>query len=148
MYCKSKADNMEILIRDELIRLQRLNELPNLDKLEIKQYIYENYRTSINEMSRINVKEFYGYFPYNKFDIKIWSNDHNPPHFHIIGDGWDIVVDIETGTILKTKRDGKSSKFYKYVEDYIEEWLESPSAVNKKQTNRETAMLAWEMNNG
>ena len=34
------------------------------------------------------------------------------------------------------------------VEDYIEEWLESPSAVNKKQTNRETAMLAWEMNNG
>ena len=60
----------------------------------------------------------------------------------------DIVVDIETGTILKTKREGKSSKFYKYVEDYIEEWLESPSAVNKKQTNRETAMLAWEMNNG
>ena len=37
-------DNTEILIRDELIRLQRLNELPNLDKLEIKQYIYENYR--------------------------------------------------------------------------------------------------------
>lgn len=138
----------EILIRDELIRLQRLNELPNLDKLEIKQYIYENYRASINEMSRINAKEFYGYFPYNKFDIKIWSNDHNPPHFHVIGDGWDIVVDIETGTILKTKREGKSSKFYKYVEDYIEEWLESPSAINKKQTNRETAMLAWEMNNG
>ena len=60
----------EILIRDELIRLQRLNELPNLDKLEIKQYIYENYSASINEMSRINAKEFYGYFPYNKFDIK------------------------------------------------------------------------------
>lgn len=77
---------MQECIHNELIRLQRLNELPNLDKLEIKQYIYENYRASINEISRINAKEFYGYFPYNKFDIKIWSNDHNPPHFHIIGD--------------------------------------------------------------
>ena len=51
---------MQECIHNELIRLQRLNELPNLDKLEIKQYIYENYRASINEMSRINVKEFYG----------------------------------------------------------------------------------------
>ena len=49
-------------INNELIRLPRLNELPNLDILENKQYIYENYKSSINEMSCINVKEFYGYF--------------------------------------------------------------------------------------
>ena len=55
-----------------MIRLQRLNELSNLDILENKQYIYENYKASINEISRINVKEFYGYFPYNKYDIKFY----------------------------------------------------------------------------
>lgn len=49
-------------VHNELIRLQRLNELSNLDILENKQYIYENYKASINEMSCINVKEFYGYF--------------------------------------------------------------------------------------
>lgn len=68
---------------------------------EKKDYIILNCEPTI-EMTRINTKEFYGYFPYNKFDMWIWSNGHNPPHFHIKAEGWEVIVSIETGEILKT----------------------------------------------
>lgn len=33
------------------------------------------------EMARLNLNEYGNVpFPTNKFDIRIWSNDHNPPH--------------------------------------------------------------------
>ena len=74
----------------------------------LKQYINEEVRKIINgksvslnnetlvEMARINLKEIGSVpFPTNKFDIKIWSNDHNPPHFHVICEGWNISFTIE-----------------------------------------------------
>ena len=131
-------------VHNELIRLQRLNELSNLDILENKQYIYENYKASINEMSRINVKEFYGYFPYNKFDIKIWSNDHTPPHFHIICDGWNVSYKIEDGNMLQIEGKGKNDSILDYMEQHVKEWLSTKCFVQPKLTNQENAMLQWE----
>lgn len=49
----------------------------------------------INEMARINKKETGRcLFPYNTWELKIWSNDHTPPHFHIICDGWNVSYKI------------------------------------------------------
>lgn len=76
--------------------IQELNEIPELDREWVDNYIKENYPQSLNEMARVNTKEFYGLFPSNKFEIKIWSNDHNPPHFHVILEGWNVIVEIET----------------------------------------------------
>lgn len=125
---------------------QCLNEIPELNESEVNKYITENYKESLNEMARINKKDF-RYFPYNKFDIRIWSNDHNPPHFHVICDGWDIVVGIEDGSILRVKTVGKSSQVYSYVEKNINGWLDSKSSMMKTSTNREFAMATWEANN-
>ncbi len=125
---------------------QCLNKIPELNESEVNKYITENYKGSLNEMARINKKDF-KYFPYNKFDIRIWSNDHNPPHFHVMCDGWDIVVGIEDGSILRVKTVGKSSQVYSYVEKNINGWLDSKSSMMKTSTNREFAMATWEANN-
>lgn len=131
----------------QIIREYQLDNIDDLDNSINEQYIHSEYKNSLNEMARINVKEFNGYFPYNKFDIRIWSNDHNPPHFHIIGNGWDIVVDIKSGDIIKTKKIGKDSKFYSYVKDVVKDWLNDKCAVIPKLTNKENAMNTWIQNN-
>lgn len=33
------------------------------------------------------------------FDVHIWSNDYNPPHFHILKDDWDVEFFIKTGDL-------------------------------------------------
>ena len=111
-----------------------------------KDYIVLN-DMSLMEMAKINTKEFYGFFPYNKFDIRIWSNDHNPPHFHVISNGWNIVVDIMSGNILKVEtKNTKDSQMYSYIEKHIKEWLNIPWAKNKSISNRENALDVWEEN--
>lgn len=132
---------------NEISLLKELEEIPKLDKGSLKEYICEEYKESLNEMARINVDEFYGFFPCNKFEIKIWSNDHNPPHFHVFADGWDIVVGIEDGEIIKVKKNGNSSKIYSFVEKHIKEWLDSKCVLDKNRTNRENAWLTWKQEN-
>lgn len=134
-------------IEEEVERQIELLDIPKLNRNIVNQYINENYSGSLLEMARINTKEFYGYFPCNKFEIKIWSRDHNPPHFHVITDDWDIVVSIIDGRIIRTKMVGKDSKIYSYVEKNIQKWLQSPSSRNSKLTNFEHAMMVWEDEN-
>ena len=78
---------------------------------------FEIHREPLNEMAKMNLKDpMNSPFPPNKFDIIIWSNDHNPPHFHIKGpEEWEVTFSIETGEPLKVKHIGKSSKYYKYI---------------------------------
>ncbi len=124
-----------------------LNTFPNIDEHQFRSYLDEAYRESLNEMARINVDEFKGFFPHNKFRLQIWSNDHNPPHFHVISDDWDIRVEISNGEILSTKKIGKNSKIYTYVQKYIKKWLNDKCAINPTQTNRQAAIIAWRQNN-
>lgn len=113
---------------------------------EKKDYIILNCEPTI-EMACINTKEFYGYFPYNKFDMRIWSNDHNPPHFNIKADGWEVIVSIETGDILKTiSYNEKSTTILTYIQDNINKWLDTPNIKNNNISNREYAMMIWEIN--
>lgn len=134
-------------IDKEVKRNILLEEIMEINSNALKEYIVLNYSQSINEMAKINTKEFYGYFHCNKFDIRIWSNGHNPPHFHVLGDGWDIVVSIDSGDIIKTKKQGKNSKFYTYVRNFVKCWMEEPCAIKKQLTNRENAEMQWMQNN-
>lgn len=103
----------------------------------------------IEEMAKLNLHDTGAVpFPYNKFDIRIWSNDHNPPHFHVIDKetGWEITINIETGQLISTKRVGNSSNIYRYILKNIPIWLKMKSLENKSMTNQENAMTIWNKN--
>lgn len=96
----------------------------------------------IVEMARINMKES-NIFPFNKFEVKIWSNDHTPPHFHIKSDGWNISYVIETGEQLEILEKGEKKSVYKYISNNVNKWLNNKCALIPQITNRENAMAQW-----
>lgn len=101
------------------------------------------------EMARINVRESgNGLFPYNKLELKVLSNDHTPPHFHVIADGWDVSFKIDSGELLVINRKGRNTKIYQYMITNIPKWLESPAAIMPKITNRENVQMQWEQIHG
>ena len=134
-------------IQDELNKYEQLNQIQPINETRFREYVNLNYKDSLNEMSRINTKEFYGVFPYNKFRVVVWSNDHNSPHFHVICENNDIKVDIMSGNIIGDKIKNNDSKIYSFVEKNVKEWLNTKSALDKTKINREVALLAWIMNN-
>ena len=96
------------------------------------------------EIARINVCESgNGLFPYNKWELKVYSNDHTPPHFHVIADGWDVSFKIDNGELLVVNRKGRNDTIYQYMMDNIPKWLEAPAAILPKITNRENANAVW-----
>ena len=96
----------------------------------------------INEMARINKKETGRcLFPYNTWELKIWSDDHTPPQFHIICDGWNVSYKIEDGNMLQIEGIGKNGSIFDYMEQHVKEWLATKCFVQPKLTNQENAML-------
>lgn len=128
-------------LHEEMDKREFLKNVPTLKEQRLKADDYENHQ--LNEMAKLNTKEFFSLFPYNKFDIVVYSNDHEPPHFHVVVNGWNIVVGIADGKILDIRRYGKNSSMYTFVKNNIEEWLESPSLIDKAKTNREIAFQEW-----
>lgn len=94
------------------------------------------------EMARINTKDR-GLFPFDDYEVKIWSNDHNPPHFHIIKEGWNVAFSIENGEVLYIKTQGDKKKIYKYMTENVVKWLSSPCAILPAVTNQDNAMAVW-----
>lgn len=94
------------------------------------------------EMARINTKDR-GIFPFDDYEVKIWSNDHNPPHFHIIKNGWDVTFSIENGEVLSIKSQGDKMQIYKYMTDNVAKWLSSPCAILPAVSNQDNAMAVW-----
>ena len=119
----------------------------------IKKYINESPALKINnvdddpalltEMARINTKEK-NIFPYNDYNVHIWSNDHNPPHFHVMREDWDVIFLIDSGELFKVKNFGKDKKIYKYMIENVKKWLSNPCCMQPKLTNQENALLQWE----
>lgn len=97
----------------------------------------------LTEMARINKGED-SIFPYAGWEIKIWSNDHLPRHFHILKDGWNVSFEIETGRLLGVEAQGKNMSVYRYMVNNVADWLSSPCAAQAKLSNRENADLVWE----
>ena len=83
----------------------------------------------ITEMARINKNETgRSIFPYEAWEVKIWSSDHNPPHFHM----------------LMVKSRGGNKSIYDYMCSNVKRWLSSICSAQRKLTNQENAMLQWE----
>lgn len=98
----------------------------------------------ICDMARVNKFETNGLFPYNSWEIKIWSNDHRPPHVHIKKDGWNVLFKIEDGELYDIEGEGKNISDLNYMKKNINEWFDSPNVLtNGKLTNREQAQALW-----
>ena len=98
----------------------------------------------LDEMARINVNEPQGaIFPYQDYDVHIWSNDHEPAHFHIITTDWDVEFYIANGELYKIKKEGKDKKVLRYMREKAPEWLNNPCAALPTITNQQNANLQW-----
>ena len=132
---------------DKALLTEVLDQIQDIVDHQVTAYIKECYPGVINEMVCINNREFNGLFPATKFTLRIWSDDHETPHFHVIAEDWDILVAISNGDILYVKRIGKNSRIYTYVQDHIKDWLESRCASQPSMTNRRHAKIIWNANN-
>ena len=125
-----------------------MNDMDKLDKIiteSINDFINEDmgiHREPLVEMSRINTNES-NIFPYNKFEVKIWSNDHEPPHFHVICDGWNLSFGIEDGELMKVDQEGVNKSIYKHIVKNVKLWLQSKCAILPMITNQQNAMAMW-----
>ncbi len=98
----------------------------------------------LTEMARINTKETgKGIFPFNSYDVRIWSNDHEPPHFHVICEGWNLLFLIENGELLEVKTKGEKEQVYNDICKRVKKWLSSPCSVLPNVTNMQNAYAIW-----
>ena len=104
-----------------------------------------SHKEPLIEKARINMKESGSeIFPFENWVLQIWSNDHNPPHFHVKCDGWDIRCSIDDGRILEVMARGIDDGIFEYTETNAPKWLSSQCSILPILTNRENAMLIWE----
>jgi hypothetical protein len=91
------------------------------------------------EMAQINKREQAdGIFPYISYKVQIWSDDHTPPHFHVLSDGCSVSLTIPDGEIYRVASVGKKST-YNYIVANAKAWLNCPCTTQPKLTNRENA---------
>lgn len=145
--------------KKEIIKLNE-SQLREIVKESVKRVLNENAAFALNygeydspqqaygeidEMARINKKETGNcFFPFDSWELKIWSNDHEPAHFHIIKDGWDVSFDIENGSLIEIKAQGQKQSILDYMNQNVGSWLDSKCFAQPKLTNRENARLQWE----
>lgn len=90
------------------------------------------------EMARINRNE-QNIFPWQTYLIEVRSNDHNPPHFHVVYERNDVSFLIETGELYRVNcGDGDFTN----LTHKVQEWLNCKSAT-RPQTNKENALETW-----
>ncbi len=130
---KMVAKSIKEYINEGCLRLNYENPLPQSD--------------IIVEMARINTDES-NLFPQNSYEIQIWSNDHMPPHFHILKDGWDVAFLIENGNLYKINNSGKNKQIYNYMIKNVKKWLSSKCAVLPMATNQQNANAIWRQLHG
>lgn len=123
-----------------------------LNETQFKKYIknlieatlYE--KDLIIEMAKINRKDTGAVpFPFNKFDIVVYPDDHNPPHFHVICEDWNLRFLIENGEQYREDTSmGSSSKIYSYIMKNIKDWLHMQCRLDKTKTNQEYMKELWD----
>ena len=99
------------------------------------------------EVARINIDES-SVFPYDLYEIQIRSNDHIPPHFHIMKDGWDVEFYIESGELYKIQKIGKTQQIYNYMIKNVGIWLSAKCAIMPMITNKQNAIAVWKQLRG
>ena len=71
-------------------------------------------------------------------------SDHNPPHFHVIKEGWDVAFTIYEGELFTVKTRGENDSVFEYMCKNVKKWLSTTCSSQKKLTNKENALLLWE----
>ena len=135
----------------KITEIQLKEKLNQLIKKEIhEQLAKQTAKLSVGadellvEMARINLQENgKSIFPYDKWEVRIWSNDYFPPHFHICSEGWDVSFLIETGEELNINDKGDKPQTYRYMCKNVKKWLQSPCVILPKLTNQENAAMQW-----
>lgn len=61
--------------------------------------------------------------------IWVWSNDHDPPHVHVAGAGWEVTVLIGDAAVLDGIKHGKpNGKQIRAAITLVAEYLEACNA--------------------
>ena len=109
-----------------------------------KQVLQESRKRLITEYyERMNSEQGGGpIFPNNKYAIYVYGDDHDPPHFHIECEGWNVSFTIWKGDLLQIKGKGNKSDL-DYMIQMAPRWLNSRSLRNKRQTNRQRLIIQW-----
>ena len=75
--------------------------------------------------------------------ITMYYDDHNPPHFHVIAEGWDLSFLIENGELYRVNTIGDNMATYNYIVKQVPKWLKMRSKIFKHNTNQEVAENIW-----
>lgn len=63
----------------------------------------------------------------NKFSLQVRERDHNPPHVHLFGGGFDVMIDLRTFTAAGVWPAGLEEEITAWViehqADLMKEWL-------------------------
>lgn len=138
-----------IIHHNEIRNDENRTEL-ELSKTELNSHILQ--KEPLTEMARVNIRDKGKLFPYNAFTVSIYSNEHNPPHMHIISkqEGYDIRISIATGDLVSVKAYGNrpDGDLFKDVVKKAKEWLNQPSKLPVNGTYQEVATIIWSCMNG
>lgn len=103
----------------------------------------------INEMATMNKKDVgMSPLPFGAFSVIIHSDDHNPPHIHVISkqEGFELKYSISDGRLIGIVREGgKKSKASNYSDTTkrVAKWLQLPSTFKPGDTNQTICQLFW-----
>ena len=98
----------------------------------------------VKEKARVNLRETrVDIFPYEEYQVYIMSDDSEPPHLHIVKEGWDVTFLIETGALHKIYTQGQNVSTYDYMLNNVGRWLDKQCSIMPKITNRECAAAVW-----
>lgn len=115
-------------------KIKNFNEFVNDGTLSEKSFEIDD--KMLLEMARLNVgNDSNSPFPSNIYDLRMWSNDHEPIHFHVTNnqEGWEVTCSID-GDVLSIKKQTKSLNI-KNVEKLCKAWLDETNkyGINNKQ---------------
>lgn len=98
----------------------------------------------IFEMATMNLSTpSSGPLPSNKYKVEMYSNDHTPPHVHILYDSCNIEFYIETCEFYKYKKNSPelSSKEFNKLCRLFKDWMLNQKRL--KQTYQEICTQQW-----
>ena len=106
------------------------------------------------EMAQINTEDSsQSKFPWSKYKLCIYGNDHGPAHFHIISkqDRWDIRVHAITGELVSVKRYGNRGKKDQFTDiiKLAKAWLDDSCEDSdfEGKPNKHMVRIHWNANN-
>lgn len=124
-------------------------QIERIVKKVINSFIKENCYPVNEYYGRFNTKkEDSKLMPSNKYQVMVYSNDHNPPHFHVIdNNGWVVKFLIENGQLYDIEATGAKKSVLQYWNKNIPKWIKRPSNTDPSQTIKGRLIDLWnEMN--